>query len=221
MLTLVFVTLLLFCIIAFCGYVIGELYKKQKEYLVRTMSGANKQDIRIQKLIEESLLALFVTLLVMVLQPVAHFMIFDFFNAKQGNLPISQLILFYALLASCHFALLRTLTLTQENTVKTSLGRSSSLTLSERIQAYGLLSFLMCTTLTALIIASSALNKQIALSKVSYGFKPERIQYFELKIDNNNQSTFYANDQHRQLLFELQKSPSSKSCCTIFHSPPA
>ena len=219
MLTLVFVTLLLFCIIAFCGYVIGELYKKQKEYLVRTMSGANKQDIRIQKLIEESLLALFVTLLVMVLQPVAHYMIFDFFNTKQSHLPVSQLILFYAILASCHFALVRALTLTQENTVKTSLGRSSSLTLSERIQAYGLLSFLMCTTLTALVIASSALNQQMALSKVSYGFKPENIQYFELKIDNNNQSTFYANDQHRQLLFELQKIPALDHVALSFTVP--
>ena len=105
-------------------------------------------------------------------------MIFDFFNAKQSYSPVSQLILFYALLVSCHFALLRALTLTQESTVKTSLGRSSSLTLSERIQAYGLLSFLMCTTLTALVIASSALNKQVTLSKVSYGFKPDNIQYF-------------------------------------------
>lgn len=203
--TAVFFSLLFFCSISFVGFMLGELVKKQQEYQIRMMSGATKKTINLQRKTESALLALLVVFSMLLFQPISSFIIFCFFYAEGEYPEISSNFYFLSLMWFCFFSILLFINFSQEKYIKSYLGRSASLTLSQRLQGYGLLVVLIGVTVISISISCSVINGQIKLSKVSYGFDYIDRWVINLTNENKTQTRFEYSKKPQQIVYEIKQ----------------
>ncbi len=219
LLRFIFLLLLIYCLIAFIAFEIGEMNTKQKEYELRRMCGASRLEITVQRLIESALLSFLISIVSLVMKPLITSLIFDDLDLEITSFLIIIGLFYSLVIFITFFLILNCVSFVQSKYIQPSLGRSDSLTKSERFQAYALLSKMIGITVLTVFVTLSAIISQYQLSKVNYGFKANQKWLVDLATVNNTNQRFELSNIPQILPFELAKEQSIRSVA-LSSAPP-
>lgn len=211
LLTMLFLCLLFFCLIAFVTYFVGLLTRKQKEYFVRRLCGANTQHLFWQELLDVLLTVLFilscctllfqfVSELVRVFLPQVEADYFIFPWKIFAQIMFVSFILLSIIIGAFSFI--------QYNFVTSHVGRGQSASLAQKLQSYFLSVLLVCVSSFALFMAFSILQHQYTLNEKNLGFQLEQRFITNFEFPRGQTGTFYANNLPQLLLQNLASSPT-------------
>lgn len=208
-LTILFLSLLVFCLIAFITFFVGTLTMKQKDLSVRRLCGANDTQLVWQECLDILLTVAFVIACCILLFPVTSLLVQQFLpqvNADYFAFPWKAFIGFILISFALLSLLIGVVTLLQFRLFTSFVGRGQTVSFGQKLQSYFLAALLVCISTFALFIASSLLKHQFELNDKSLGFKVSQrfITHFDFpKIGNQ---TFVADNSPQLLLQSLSTS---------------
>lgn len=222
LLKILFYSLLVFCFFSFLTFNSGEAIKKQQEYLVRSMCGASDLDLKRQKMLEMLLTSLLIIVFVVLILPLSTYSInnlFPFINISLKQIFNANLLTTLGMTSLLIVLSMAVVLFIQERTVKTSIGRGTSATLSQKVQGYLLLSLLMTLTLTIVFFTNVLYQKQSQLQRVDLGFKAEQKYVVTFSAPDDIPKSLSAN-KNAQLLISNIKSYQHVIDAGISTAPP-
>ena len=222
LLNVLFLLLLLFCFIAFITFYIGECSQKQQEYIIRSFCGANTKQLIYQRLLDILLTVVLFVVFCLFITPVMTNIAFLFFPELQTESlawQLSDLLPLLFKLIVIVFLLMAAVFFMQEKLIKTTVGRGNSLSLSQKIQSYVLLSFMLYLALMATYTSLLLLQSQQKLLKTDLGFSVNSRYLITFDFPRLAQKKYHANEAVPLLLKQLEQHAAIKKVA-ITNMPP-
>lgn len=206
LLSILFSVLLIFSLVSFSAFYTTQCINKKKEIAIRKLCGANEKHIIMQNYIEVVLLACYLLIMLIIFTPLTNKLAFlivptiDTFNAKNNVVVLVLLLLgFITLLLGLNYL--------QDKTTITHTGRGSSASLSEKVQVFTLLSFLISLAMLSIYISYLIIYSQLNLNNHNIGFKHKDISIATFDFPSTPKNSFMADDSAQQLILQLSALP--------------
>ena len=202
LLTILFSILLIFSLISFSAFYATQCINKKKEAVIRQLCGANKKQLIVQNHIEIMLLSCYLVLMVLTFTPLtsklAHLIIptINTFKATANTITIMSLFIGFIIY-------LFVLNFLQDKTTMTHIGRGSSASLSEKVQVFTLLSFLISLAILSVYISYLVISSQINLNNHNKGFKSTGLSIASFDFPATAEHSFMADNSAQQLILQL------------------
>jgi hypothetical protein len=217
-----FISLLLFCLIAFVTYFIGTLTKKQKEHLVRRLCGANNLQLVWQECLDILLTVTFVVCCSALLFPVMSLLVQLFLpqvNADYFAFPWKIFIGFILLSFILLSILIGVVTFLQYRFFTSHVGRGQTVSFGQKLQSYFLSALLVCISTFALFVATTILKYQYELNDKGLGFQVSQRFITNFDFPKASNQTFFT-DNSPQLLLQNLSTSSSIQDAALMNIPP-
>ena len=210
-LIILFISLLLFCLIAFIAYFVGTLAKKQKEHLVRSLCGANNLQLIWQVSLDILLTVIFVICCCSLLFPAVLLLVQLFLpqvNADYISFPWEAFTGFVLLSFILLSILIGIATFLQFKFFTSYVGRGQTVSFGQKLQSYCLTALLVCISTFALFFATTILKYQYELNSKGLGFQVTQRFITNFDFPKAANQTFMASNLPQLLLHNLLASSS-------------
>jgi putative ABC transport system permease protein len=221
-LIVLFISLLVFCLIAFVTFFVGTLTIKQKEHLVRRLCGANELQLAWHKHLDILLTVAFVIACCTLLFPVISSLVQLFLpqvNADYFAFPWKAFIGFILLSFALLSLLIGVVTSLQFRLFTSYVGRGQTVSFGQKLQSYFLAALLVCISTFALFIASTVLTYQYELNDKSLGFDVSQRFITNFDFPKTSNQTFFA-DNSAQLLLQNLVTSAAIQDAALMNIPP-
>lgn len=173
LLFIIFVSLLIFCSIAFVAFFVGLLTQKQNEYTVRLFCGASNKQIFWQEIVDLFLVTVFIVFCCVFAFPIVSELVKIFLPQVEASyfaFPWYRFITFLTFNFISLIVILGIVSIFQRKLFATYVGRGQTLSFGQKVQSYFLCSLLVCVSSIALLITSTTLKYQQELNAKPLGF---------------------------------------------------
>jgi putative ABC transport system permease protein len=221
-LIILFISLLVFCLIAFVTFFVGTLTTKQKDHLVRRLCGANELQLAWQKYLDILLTVAFVIACCTLLFPVISLLVQQFLpqvNADYFTFPWKTFIGFILLSFALLSLLIVVVTSLQFRLFTSYVGRGQTVSFGQKLQSYFLTALLVCISSFALLVATTILKYQYELNDKGLGFQVSQRFITNVEFPKTSNQTFFANNSAQLLLQNLVASAAIQDAA-LMNIPP-
>lgn len=202
LLAILFGILFAFSLVSFSAFYATQCIDKKKEVVIRQLCGANKKHIMLQNYIEVMLLACYLVFMVFIFTPLTSKLAYLTIPTINTFNVMANVITLITLLMSFIVYLL-TLNFLQDKTTITHIGRGSSASLSEKLQVFTLLSFLISLAILSIYVSYLVIISQANLNNHNIGFKNKNLYIASFDFPSSPEHSFMADNSAQQLLLQL------------------
>lgn len=221
-LVIIFSILLVFCFVSFITFYVGEYASKSNELSIRGLCGASKKQLLFQRAVENTLLIILITIVCIAILPIGKMIVHsmlptvNFSDVDVPTLSFLKLILCLTLLITLIMAITFFI---QETFISKNIGRGENITLSQKLQSYILLSFLLSVAIVSIFISLELLSAQKKLNENNNGFITNNRYIASFELPKTVQTQIASSDTGKLLVNRLENIPNVQSAALTLMAP--